>query len=180
MPRRATRRLVIDASVAGRAGRLDQPHPDSHRCRAFLTEMHAGTHRLVMTEAIRREWDDHELPFARRWRAQMLQRGRIEFLQPKRDARLEAAIEATARGEAQREAIRKDLHLIAAARAADQMVVSLDEVIRNHFRRAAQQVGRIRNVVWVNPDRDAEACIDWLRRGAPAEQHRRLGYPVDE
>lgn len=34
----------------------------------------------------------------------------------------------------------------------------------------------IRDIMWVNPDRESEFCLDWLRRGAPNEAERQLGY----
>ena len=78
-------------------------------------------------------------------------------------------------GERDIEALRKDFHLLQAALATDQTVISLDETIRGLFKRASQQVGEIRNIIWVNPDRTAEEHpIVWLQNGAPPEACRRL------
>ena len=68
----------------------------------------------------------------------------------------------------------KDFHLLQAALATDQTVISLDETIRQLFARASQQVGEIRHIIWVNPDRTEEHSITWLQNGAPSETHRRL------
>ena len=81
----------------------------------------------------------------------------------------------TASAEDEVEALRKDFHLLQAALATDQTVISLDETIRGLFKRASQQVGEILNIIWVNPDRTAEEHpIAWLQNGAPSEPHRRL------
>lgn len=69
----------------------------------------------------------------------------------------------------------KDFHLLGAALETDQIIISLDETIRGLFKGASQQVGEIRNIIWVNPDRTAvEHPIPWLQNGAPPEPHRRL------
>ena len=52
--------------------------------------------------------------------------------------------------------MRKDFHLLEAAWATDQTIISLDETIRQLFARAAQRVGEIRDIVWVNPERTEE------------------------
>ena len=38
----------------------------------------------------------------------------------------------------------------------------------------------IRDIMWVNPDRETEYCLDWLRRGAPIEPERQLGHAHSE
>ena len=81
----------------------------------------------------------------------------------------------TANRERDIEALRKDFHLLQAALATDQTVISLDENIRRLFKRASQQVGEIQGIIWVNPDRTTEEQpITWLQNGTPPEAHRRL------
>ncbi len=47
----------------------------------------------------------------------------------------------------------KDLRLIEAAIATDKIVISLDDnTARKFFIRAASQVDKLKNIVWVNPD----------------------------
>ena len=71
--------------------------------------------------------------------------------------------------------MQKDFHLLEAARATDQTIISLDEIIRQLFARAAQHVGEIRDIVWVNPERmEEEEPLVWLKNGAPPEDHRKL------
>ena len=71
--------------------------------------------------------------------------------------------------------MQKDFHLLQAALATDRTVISLDETVRRLFVHASQQVGEIRDIIWVNPDRTAEEQpIEWLQNGAPPEPHRQL------
>ena len=68
----------------------------------------------------------------------------------------------------------KDFHLLQAALATDQTIISCDQTVRKLFKRASQGVGEIRHIIWVNPDRADEQPIAWLQNGAPPETHRRL------
>jgi hypothetical protein len=70
----------------------------------------------------------------------------------------------------------KDAHLIETAVASDNRVISLDEEARLHYRQAAQVIGLLRDVCWVNPALANERAVEWLQTGAPAEKHRKLGY----
>ena len=73
-------------------------------------------------------------------------------------------------------AMRKDYHLLEAAIVTDQNVISLDEIVRGLFDRAAVSVVALKNIVWVNPDRDAEEPIGWLNKNAKPERKRMLGF----
>ncbi len=72
----------------------------------------------------------------------------------------------------------KDACLIEATLATDRTVASLDERVRGLFGQAAGQVGELRTIVWVNPEREEETPLLWLKRGAPAEPERTLGYAL--
>ena len=68
-----------------------------------------------------------------------------------------------------------DLHLLEAAFATDRLVASQDERAHAAFRRVSGRVREIQSIVWVNPTREAEAPVDWLRSGAVAESSQQLG-----
>ena len=132
-----------------------------------------------MTPELSEEWDKHQSNFAATWLRSMIARRRFAYLRPSQNTVLYDAIERTATGERDLEALRKDFHLLGAALATDQTIISLDETIRGLFRRASQQVGEIRNIIWVNPDRTEEQPITWLQNGALPETHRQLSaYPT--
>lgn len=172
---RDSKRLVIDANVARASGSETATHPRAEHCRDFLNAVLSLSHCIVMTEKINNEWKNHQSRFARRWRVSMDARKKIDRINPSENEKLQTKITTTTNNENEIEALRKDFHLLQAALATDQTVISLDEAIRGLFKQASEQVGEIRNIVWVNPDRTTEEQpIRWLQNGAPPEAHRRL------
>src|ERR1700730_11723405 len=99
----ASKRLVIDASVAAAAGQTIKPA--SRRCRECLLVVLKISHRLVMTPPLTSEWDAHQSLFAARWRAEMRSRGKTVDLAIVPDDSLRSQAPAT-------RPARKDLHLI--------------------------------------------------------------------
>lgn len=82
--------------------------------------------------------------------------------------------------EAYRHAMQKDRHLLEAALAADEMILSLNEKDRRRFAKACDDISSIRTIVWSNPERDPDNRLDWLRQGASPEPRLRLrNYPTD-
>jgi hypothetical protein len=71
-------------------------------------------------------------------------------------------------------ALEKDYHLLEAALGADHTVISLDEVIRRLFARAAADVQECQQVAWVNPAKAEEHAVDWLAEGAELRNERLL------
>ena len=175
MRARDSRQLVIDADVARASGSETATHPRAEHCRDFLSAVLKLSHRIAMTEKINNEWKNHQSRFARRWRVSIDARKRIDRIDPPENAELQAKITTTTNNENEIEALQKDFHLLQAALATDQTIISLDETVRGLFKRASQQVGAIRGIIWVNPDRTVEEQpITWLQNGAPPEGHRRL------
>ncbi len=175
MRARDSKRLVIDADVARAAGSETATHPRAEHCRDFLNAVLSLNHRMVMTEQINNEWKNHQSRFARRWRVSMDARKKIDRIDPPENAELQAKVTTTTNNENEIEALRKDFHLLQAALVTDQTIISLDETVRQLFKRASQQVGEIQDIIWVNPDRTAEEQpIAWLQNGAPPEPHRQL------
>ena len=175
MRSRDSKRLVIDTDVAQASGDEDATDPRAINCRDFLKEAMSQDHRVVMTRKISDEWKRHQSRFAFEWRVSMDARRRIDRIDPPEDTELRDKVTNTASDENEIEAMEKDFHLLQAALTTDQTVISLDETVRQLFKQASQQVGEIRGVIWVNPDRTAEEQpIIWLQNGAPPEGHRRL------
>ncbi|RKU09608.1 hypothetical protein C6503_20870 [Candidatus Poribacteria bacterium] len=175
MRARDSKRLVIDADVARASGSETTTHPRAEHCRDFLNAVLSLSHRIVMTEKINNEWKNHQSRFARRWRVSMDARKRINRIDPPEDEELQAKVTTTTNDADEIEALRKDFHLLQAALVTDQTIISLDETIRGLFKQASQQVGEIRNIIWVNPDRTTEEQpITWLQNGASPEPHRQL------
>jgi hypothetical protein len=62
----------------------------------------------------------------------------------------------------------------------DKTIISLDDTVRKIFDKAAVQVGKLRNVVWVNPDKiEEEKLIEWLEKVAEVESTRLWGNGCD-
>ena len=174
MRTRDSKRLVIDADVARASGSETATHPRAEHCRDFLNAVLSLSYRIVMTQKINSEWKNHQSRFARRWRVSMDARKKIDRINPSEDEELQDKVTTTATDKDEVEAMQKDFHLLQAALATDQTVISLDETIRGLFKRASQHVGEIRDIIWVNPDRPEEHPITWLQNGALPEAHRRL------
>ena len=90
------------------------------------------------------------------------------------DEDLRRKVMATAANDRDRAAMDKDFPLIQAAMASDGIIVSADDRARSLFSAAAQQVGEIRQIMWVSPD-DVVAILEWLDDGAPRNAAFELG-----
>jgi hypothetical protein len=178
MARKSSRLLVIDADVARASGPPQAVHPTSANCRDFLLAVLDICHQIVMTPAIRDEWDHHQSHFARRWRVGMVARNKLRFIPAKEDKVLRARIDSIDLPAKHLAAMQNDCHLIEAAISADQIVVSSDNFVRELFSDAAVQVKELAQIVWVNPCTADDIAIQWLNDGAKSDKHRKLGFAV--
>ena len=169
-----SKRLVIDTDVAQASGSETATHPRAKHCRDFLRKVLSLGHSVVITPKIRDEWTEHKSRFANRWRVSMKKRRRICCVNPPADKELRDKIEEAAEQKNQIPVMRKDFHLLEAARISDQTIISLEKRVRRHFARAAQNVDEIQNLVWVNPEKEKEEPLVWIENGAPPEVHRQL------
>lgn len=170
-----SKRLVIDTDVAQASGDEYATDPRAINCCDFLKEVRSQNYRVVMTREISEEWKRHQSRFALEWRVSMDASRKVERIDPPEDSTLREKITITTNNENEIEALRKDFHLLQAALTTDQTIISLDETVRQLFKRASQQVGEIRNIIWVNPNRTTkEQPITRLQNGAPPEPHRQL------
>ena len=129
-----------------------------------------------MTPEIRAQWSRNQSRLTRRWVKRMFARRKVRYVEIIEDNALRERVLRTANNADGRQALFDDLLLVEAALATDRTVASLDESVRALFRRATDQVGELRTIVWVNPELEDEEPIPWLERGAPAEPERMLGY----
>ena len=175
MRARNSKRLVIDTDVAQASGDEDATDSRAINCRDFLKGVRAQNHRVVMTRNISEEWKRHRSSFTFEWRVSMNARRRVIDIDPPEYEEIQAKVTTTTNNKNEIELMEKDFHLLQAALATDQTVISLDETVRGLFAHASQSVGEIRDIIWVNPDRtEEEQPIAWLQNGAPSETHRRL------
>ena len=170
-----SKRLVIDTDVAQASGGEDAIHPRAKHCRDFLQEVLSLGYSVVLTQEISNEWKRHRSGFARRWRVSMDARKKVYRTDAPVNKELRNKIEKTATNNDEIDDMQKDFHLLEAAWATDQTIISLERISRELFARASRRVGEIRDIVWVNPERmEEEEPLVWLQNGAPPEEHRKL------
>jgi hypothetical protein len=176
---KGSRRLVIDASVAGAAGGAEAAHPTSKSCRDFLQAILNICHRAVFPPQLTEEWKRKASLFAQRWQVAMERRQKIDWTEAATDDELRQMIAEAAASKKDKAAMEKDAFLLEAAEATkDRMVASLDESARGLFRELSGKFPRIGKVVWVNPGSEEDSALEWWRSGAKPESHRKLGYPA--
>jgi hypothetical protein len=176
MDKAKSKRLVIDADVLHSAGGEQAVHPRGKRCRDFLKAVLTICHRAARTTVIDEEWNRHSSSFSRKWRVSMNSKKKLEQVSTDsiKTQSLLRNIEKTANSDEEIDAVRKDIHLIQAALAADHSIVSCDETARRLFGNASSIVSELSPIIWVNPDCEQERPIHWLEEGAEAEPNRML------
>jgi hypothetical protein len=137
-------------------------------CRDILQIILAVCHRTAVCDDILDEWRGHSSKFARRWRVSMRARRKVATVTPADCSDVASALRA-APGLSDRQiaAGEKDLHLIATARSAEQVIISQDDTARDIFRRLSLTTGAVANLSWVNPVLDFEVLRAWLNEEGP-------------
>ena len=174
MANKRSKRLVIDADVARSCGGKDATHPVARKCREFLDGVREVCHHVVMTSEISREWKKHASRYARTWQASMVARRKVNRPLVPAVSGFRAGLEANVSNATDRAAMLKDIHLLEAALATDNIVVSRDDSARGLFSKTARVVHAIRSTVWVNPAEEVDPRL-WLDNGAEPDQERMLG-----
>src|SRR5258708_17584182 len=123
------KRIVVDASVARAAGGEDATFPQSKHCRDLLTTILNVCHGAVITPPIRDEWNKHQSIFALQWRRQMISRKKLILIEVNANKELRSKVTANT-SEKDQVTMLKDFHLLEAALATDQIVISLDNKVR--------------------------------------------------
>jgi hypothetical protein len=165
--------FVVDTSIVRGAG-LDSESSTSRHCRETLAAILHICHEVVMTEALKEEWDRHLSRYASTWLRRMNGQGKVNEVEGVEAQKMRAAIGRLCT-ERQAEAILKDFHLLEAAWAGHRRILSLDERVRRLLSSLVVRLPRLGEITWVNPERVEEAAIAWLARGAPDEPARCLG-----
>ena len=175
---RFSRRIVIDASVAGSAGGREDAPPHSRYCRDFLLAIRQICHRVFMTRSVLGEWKRNESAFSRTWLVSMVAKRKrvLEDDSPREDLR--AAVSSETGNQSAAAAMLKDMHLREAALKADGIVASVDKKARRLFGGAAVGLGELRKISWIDPTKSPEEVIAWLAKGADPEGYRVLGPTV--
>lgn len=165
------KQLVIDASVGCAS--------DSRACRDFLNTILNKKYQVIMSEQLWGEWKRHESRYAIFWMKAMTDKGRLlrRAIETNEDIRnkIRSSIEVK-KDPTILLIVMKDMHLIETALVSDNTIISLDEQVRGHFKRASFTAEELKIIVWVNPHKPAEKAINWLKYGARPDNYRMLGY----
>jgi hypothetical protein len=165
-------RLVIDANIAQSAGSSDVPI--SLYSRECLNAVREHEHVAVFSQQLLDEWGDHASLFSRQWRRSMVARRRIEYSEGSGFLiHLERACSCLAQ-DGWKEDLRKDFHLVRAALAADQTILSNEINFPEYLSIAARTVRILCTLYYGNPASEGELCIEWVRAGAQPEGTRRI------
>ncbi len=167
--------FVIDASILKTAGESDKNDKKSAKCREFLQGMRRICHRAILTPEIEEEWDKHQSKFASRWRVTMISLRKIVAKPIEPDPFLRNAMIEAAPDRHVAKIMLKDARLIEAARAADLIVVSLDDVAKKHFSDVSGQVVVLKHICWINPNVKSNQFIKWMEAGAKPLDIHKLG-----
>ena len=168
MSRRFVHEIVVDASVARAAGSNRAVDPLSIGCRDSLSLMKNKNVAVVMSKDLWEEWKNHMSGYSSTWLSVM--KGRKLFKKvnpPETDDKLLKAVDCYLDSNGDKQAIRKDLHLVDAAFASDRRVLSLDDSARGRLCDLCRYVKDLTDIHWTNPKNDD--CHPWLEAGAPDE-----------
>jgi hypothetical protein len=165
---------VIDASVARASGYQEEMASRSRTCSDFLMAVYEFKHKLVMTEEISAEWEKHASRFAKRWKASMIAKKQFVYIIPQKRNDLFQKLKMIFPSNTICTEIDKDMRLLEAAMSTDRLIASLDDEIRKIFAKSSKTVQEISNIEWVNPEKDDEKTLEWLKTGAKPEKKRML------
>ena len=153
MKARKSRLLIVDASVVCSAG--ETAFRTSSSCRACLEAILHICHRVAVTGPILDEWNRHMSRFSRKWRRFMA--GKKKPIKTIAPAAVSLDIEAFS-GPA-REQIEKDLILLAAALAADRIIVTRDDRLKAALMTHGDGAAVLNAIRWVNPVADGPKAL---------------------
>ncbi|MFN8225063.1 MAG: hypothetical protein U0R50_17660 [Gaiellales bacterium] len=108
-------------------------------------------HRIAMTDDVKSEWDRHASRWSQNWYASMVRKGKVRFVVPDDCGDIQEAIENADVGHMAREAMKKDLHLVAAALRASMTVVTRDGRCAAFYTELAAGVPRLNDLIWIDP-----------------------------
>jgi hypothetical protein len=171
-----TRAFVIDTCVARSCAGKGSTSAHATNCRRALETIRDGGHDAVTYPALEDEYQRQEnmSRFFLRFYVEMRSRRRIQRLDA--DPPPYQDIRAAMRRRVPRDAhpvVKKDMHLVGAAMATDERILSDDDKVRAHFEIIAAEVPALARVHWANPS--DIACLPWLSDGAPSEPALQLG-----
>lgn len=166
--------VVVDADVLRAAGSTE--HPTSRLSRQALEAIRAGKHRLVLCGPLQQEYKRHASLFAERWQSNMVARKQLQRWDHVEDSTLRKllveALPEHATG--QHKAVLKDAHLLEAAAATGQRIVSKDARAKALFQKACPKLQAHGRLLWGDLTEQPEETIEWIKQGCKDDPARHL------
>lgn len=167
--------IVIDADIMRSAG--TSVHPHSRNARDVLDVIREAGHRMVQCAPIKNEHDLHQGRYASLWRAKMISRKQWVHWKYVEDTKLRetlvAALPEPVSAKKER-AVLKDAHLLEAAAATDNRIISQDTTAKGLFGLACPTLGVHRHILWGDLTASAVVVIQWLRDGCEEREDFKL------
>lgn len=157
--------LVVDANVARSAGTTENPM--SKRCRNTLQEILTICHKIIFSEEIKEEWNQHSSLFSQRWLSSMCAKKKFIYQKNTHDQQLRGAIAQLTMTDKQKEELLKDVPFVEAALQGDGIIISQDEKAHELMEIAARSIPQLTKIAWFNPvEQEEETTLEWLQDGA--------------
>ena len=168
------KKLVVDTCVARSAGDKSQA-PESKHSRDALTAIREHCqHELVFNPTLSSEWKTHAGRFALSFLTYMVQRRRVHYLRGEEFSSVVRSCSLVLENGTEREAFDKDAHVVAAALASDQIILSNEVRLWAQLAKMSPYSNAVGNLVWANPSLEGPSCVNWLKEGAPWRSDRKL------
>lgn len=180
------KRLVIDTSVCLSSGGYKAKDKLSIKCTDVLENVYCLNYYFVCTPEVHKEISRHldakltkyVTKYTVDWFARMRRRGQIISLNETKNRRLREKIKSKSFGKRQLIEVQKDIHLIEAANATDNKIISYDKTAYAYFKRVSD-IDEVGIIIWMdmsNPDTDV---IKWLRSGAKSKKEHMISFSQD-
>ena len=167
-----TRQFIVDADIMRAVSQNGKEL--ATQCLDVLDTILQAGHEVIRTPAIEAEWDKHASDYALRWIVRMQSRRRLIDTASIATG-LAGALANLPVPAAEQKIMLKDCHLLEAALASDQRIISKDEAAYYHFYHASVTISQLRTIMWASPVREADACAEWLAAGAKPQTRRKIG-----
>ena len=153
-PKKSKRILVVDACVLRSAG--ETVHPVSSTCRVCLEKIRTICHKVIVTNDLKEEWNKHKSRFSSLWLVSMAARKKYLVNNELPDV----DIDFSTFSKKSESAVRKDIHLVEAAYAADKIIVTLDTSFESALKETSEGESIHGSLTWINPVTLGHNAID--------------------
>lgn len=153
-----SKRIVVDTSVAHAAG--ESIHPTSSACRQWLLKIEEICHKVVLSEELFSEWNEHASRFTRKWKTKMAGRGK-----PVREITNKTlSINYQLMSKKEAEAVKKDLCLLSSALSneSDGIILTCDNQIKEILEKTQPEV--MKRIQWMHPVDDSSELLHNLHK----------------